>query len=82
MRGFGRLGLSMGFSKPNFLGQVGSFERRLRGAAPTPLSLPYPFRTSTSTGMGAERDKREVANILYFGEVLSSLRLYLDTCRA
>ena len=29
------------------LGQIASFERRLRGAAPTPLALPYPFRTST-----------------------------------
>ena len=29
------------------LGQIGSFERRLLGAAPTPLALPYPFRSST-----------------------------------
>ena len=28
-------------------GQIASFELRLRGAAPTPLALPYPFRTST-----------------------------------
>ena len=41
-----------------FLGQIASFERRLRGTAPTPLVLPYPFRTSTWTRMGAERDKR------------------------
>ena len=26
---------------------IASFERRLRGAAPTPLALPCPFRTST-----------------------------------
>ena len=29
------------------LGQIASFERRLRGAAQTPLALPCPFRTST-----------------------------------
>ena len=29
------------------LGQIASFERRLRGATPTPLALPCPFRTST-----------------------------------
>ena len=50
-RGYGqeffRLALSMGFSELEFLGQIASFERRLRGAAPTPLTLPYPFRTST-----------------------------------
>ena len=41
------LGLRMGFSELEFFGQTASFERRLRGAAPTPLALPYPFRTST-----------------------------------
>ena len=44
---FFRLGLSVGFSKLEFLGQIALFERRLRGAAPTPLALPYPFCTST-----------------------------------
>ena len=29
------------------IGQIASFERRLRGAAPTPLALLYPIRTST-----------------------------------
>ena len=29
------------------LGQIASFERRLRGAAPTSLDLTYPFHTST-----------------------------------
>ena len=42
-----RLGLSMGCSELEFLGQIASFERRLRGVAPTPLALPYPSRTST-----------------------------------
>ena len=46
-RVFVRLGLSMEFSKLEFLGQIASFERRLRGAAPRPLALSYPFRTST-----------------------------------
>ena len=45
-----------------------------------PLALPYPFRTLPGSGMGAERDKREIAKNLYFGEVLSSLRLHLDVC--
>ena len=40
-----RLGLSM-CSKLKFLGQIVSFERRPRGAAPTPLALPYRFCTS------------------------------------
>ena len=50
-QGFGkeffRLRLGMGFSELEVLGQIASFERRLRGAAPTPLILPYPCRTST-----------------------------------
>ena len=29
------------------LGQMASVEHRLRGTAPTPLALLYPFRTST-----------------------------------
>ena len=47
VRSFFRLGLSMGFSELEFLGQIASFERRLRGAAPTPLALHYPFCTLT-----------------------------------
>ena len=31
----------------NFRSNIASFERRLRGTAPTPLALPCPFRTST-----------------------------------
>ena len=42
------------------LGQIASFERRLRGAPQTPLALPYPFRTWPGSGTWAERDKREV----------------------
>ena len=63
---FFRFGLSMGISGLEFLGQIASFERRLRGAAPSSLALPYPFRTWPGTGMGADRDKREVRKILYF----------------
>ena len=44
---FFRLGFSMGFSKLEFLGQIDSLGRRLWGAAPTPLTLPYAFRNST-----------------------------------
>ena len=51
----------MGFSELEF------WVKSLRGAAPTPLRLPYPFRTSTkSTRMEAERDKREVPKFLHF----------------
>ena len=50
------------------LGQIASFERRLRGAAPTPLALPCPFRTSTRTRTDAERDRREVAKISHVEE--------------
>ena len=63
---FFRLGLSMGFSELEFLGQIASFEHPLRGAAPTPLALPYPFCTSRWTRIDAERDKRGVNKILYF----------------
>ena len=41
------LGLSMGCSELELLGQIASFERRLRGASPTPLAMRFPFRTST-----------------------------------
>ena len=55
----------MGFSNLEFLGQIALFERCLRGAAPTPFALPYPFRTWPGTRMGAERDKREVRKFFY-----------------
>ena len=74
-RSFCHLGHRMGFSKLEFLGQIASFERRLWGAAPTPLALPCPFLIWPGSGMGAERDKREfaVAIVLYSGVVLLSL---------
>ena len=56
----------MGFSELEFLDQIASFERLLRGEAPTPLALPYPFCTSTYTWIDAERDKREVRKKMYF----------------
>ena len=34
-----------------------------------------------STRMDAERDKKEVAKILYFEEVILQLRLYLNVLR-
>ena len=56
-------GLARSFCR---LGQIGSFERRLRGAAaPSPLALPYPFRTWPGTGVGAERDKQKVRKKMY-----------------
>ena len=59
------------------LGQIASFERRLRGAAQTPLALPYPFRTWPRSGTCAERDKRAVRKLLYFGRYTPELFLYL-----
>ena len=47
VRSFFCLGLSIGCSELEFRGQIALFERRLRGAAPTPLALPYRFGTST-----------------------------------
>ena len=64
------------------LGQIASFEHRLRGAAQTPLALPYPFRTWPGSGTWAERDKREVRKILYFGWYTPELFLDLGICRA
>ena len=61
------------------LGQIASFERRLRGAAPTHLALPYPFRTWPGSGMWAERDKREERKILHFGRYTTELFLDLGT---
>ena len=45
IRSFFRLGLSIGFSELEFLNQIASVVRRLRGEAPTPLALPSPFCT-------------------------------------
>ena len=59
------------------LGQIASFERRLRGAAPTPLALPYPFRIWPGSGTWAERDKREVCKKMYFGRCTPELFLIL-----
>ena len=66
-RSFFRVGLSMGFSKLGILGQMPLFKCCLRGAAPMPLALPYPFCTSPWTCTGARGDKQEKATILYFG---------------
>ena len=44
VRSFFRLGLGMGFSKLEFLGQMASFERLLGGGSNTPrpaLSVPH-----------------------------------------
>ena len=60
------------------LGQIVSFERRLRGVAQTSLALPYPFRIWPGSGAWAERDKREVRKILYFGRYTPELFLELD----
>ena len=79
VRVFFRLGSSMGLSDLKFLCQIASFERRHRRAAPTPLSLPYLFRTSTWTRMKAERDKREVRKMLYlerYSPVILEILMY------
>ena len=64
---FFRVGLSMGFSNLGFLGAIPLFERFLRGGAPTPLAVPYAFRTCPWKCTGANGDKRELAKIAYFG---------------
>ena len=46
VRIFFRLGLSMGFSELELLGQIASFERRLREPAQTPRALPYLIRSA------------------------------------
>ena len=53
------------------LSQMASFERRLQGVAPTPIAVPYPFRTPTWTRKDAERHKREV---LFFSCILGGIR--------
>ena len=55
------------------LGQIASFEHHLRGAAQTPLALPYPFRTRPGSGTWGKRDKREVRKFLYFGRYTPKL---------
>ena len=64
------------------LGQIASFERRLRGAAGTSLALPCPFRTSTWTQTDAERYKREVAKITHVEEQFRRFWLYFGVCTA
>ena len=64
------------------LGQIASFEGRLRGAAQAPLALPNPFRTWPGSGTEAERDKRGVRKFLYFGRYTPELFLDLGICRA
>ena len=64
------------------LGRIASFERRLRGAATTPLALPCPFRTSTWTRTDAERDKREIAKIPYVEKEFRRFWLNLNVCSA
>ena len=56
-------------SELEFLGQITSFELRLRGAALTPLALPYPFRTWIISSTWAERDKLEVRKFVVFWAV-------------
>ena len=63
--------------------QIALFERRLRGAAQTPLARPYPFRTWPGLGTRAERDKRELRKLLYFGrytpELFLDLGIYMQS---
>ena len=61
---------------------IASFERRLRGEAPTPLPLPCPFRTSTWTRTDEERDQREVAKVPHVEEEFGKFWLNLNGCNA
>ena len=86
-QGFGqdfyRLGLSVGLSELEFLGQIALVDRRLRGTAQTPLALSYPFCTWPGSSMWAERDNREARNILVFErytpEVFLDLGIYMQS---
>ena len=55
------------------LGQIPFFESRLRGAAPTPLALPYPFPTWPRTRTG---DKRQAKNWPLFWIVDGVVKLF------
>ena len=60
---------------------MASFERRLRGAAQTPLALPYPFGTSTHTRIYTERDTREPIEKMYFerySPVILSILMHIE----
>ena len=87
--GFQGFGLEFSSSRPKYairgtgiLGQIASFVRRLRWAAPTPLALPCPFSTSTWTRTGAERDKRDVAKTPHVEVEFRRFWLYLNVCSA
>ena len=69
VRSFFRLGHSAGFSELEFIYQIPSFAPRVRGEAPTSLTVPYPFFTSTWTRIHAKRDKREVRSFWILGVV-------------
>ena len=71
-----RLGLITGLSELEILRQIDLFERRLRGPGQTTLALPYTFHTWPGSGVWAERDKREVNNVLHFG--LYTPEIFLD----
>ena len=79
---FFRLGLSMRFAELEFSVKIASFERRLRGAAQTPVALPYPFRIWPGSGTWAERENRQVRKFLYFGRYKPEPFLDLGICRA
>ena len=49
------------------LGRIASFERRLRGAAQTPLALPYPFRTCRDRVRGLSETSEKCAKICILG---------------
>ena len=55
---------------------------RSRGAAQTPLALPYPFRTWQGSGTWAEWDKRQGRKFWYFGRYTPELFLDLGICTA
>ena len=76
-RSFFRIGLSVGFSEVETLGQTASFERRLLRAAPKPSPCLIRSAPRREHGWGAERDKRELETILYFRRYTPELFLDL-----
>ena len=53
-------------------GKKASFERRLRGAAQTPLALPYPFRTWSDQVRGMSETSEKCAFFVFLGGIRPS----------
>ena len=83
VRSFFRLGLGMGFSELEFIGQIASFERRLRGGGlqrPSPCLIRAAPRRERGQTLSEASEKCDF--FLYFGRYTPELFLDRGTCRA